>query len=91
MIMKQIQECLDRAFSSKEPLPSKKWKGFLRFDEKAGWVLIVYHYHHHVLTYLVDHNQYAFEWWERPADKRGLDSCKEYLEERWRKHHNIKV
>lgn len=85
MIMKQMQKCLDKAFAKQKPLPSEKWKGFLRFKEEVGWVLYLFHYQHHVMTYLVDHHQYAFEWWEKPTDKRGLDSAKEYLEERWRK------
>jgi hypothetical protein len=83
-VMKQIDECLDRFFSNKRPL-AKKWQARgvnMRRDE-----LRLYHYHHLVLAYDVLNNKVLYEWWEKPADKRGLESAKEWLEERWRKTH----
>lgn len=86
VVMKQIEQCLDKAFNKKLPAPSKKWKAFFH-----DGLLYVFHYHHLVLVYYPTHHQYLAEWWERPADKRGLDSAKEYLEARWRKLQENKV
>lgn len=81
--MKQIDECLTRAFNNKEPLASKKWKAFIGTDKKTHCrVLILFHYHHLVLRYNLDVHEVKYEWWEKPADKRGLDSAKAWLEER---------
>lgn len=88
-VMKQMDECLTRAFEKKPPLKNKKWKAIMEFHQRYGWVLYLYHYHHRVLVYLPYAHEYAFEWWEKPADKRGLESAKEWLEDRWRKLNNI--
>lgn len=80
--VKQMDECLTRAFIGKEPLKSKKWKGFIRKDKSSSALyLLLYHYHHHVLTYNIKNEEILHEWWERPADKRGLDSAKKWLSE----------
>lgn len=85
-IMKQIDECLTKAFNNKQPPLSKKWKAFQVFQpELGGWVINLYHYHHLVLVYRVHDHHYLYEWWEKQADKRGLDSAKEWLEERRQK------
>lgn len=71
--MKQIDECFDRLFAGKKPL-AKKWQA--RSD---GWRIVLFHYHHRILIYDIKRKQAVFEWWEKPADKRGLDAAKEYL------------
>jgi hypothetical protein len=91
VVMKQIEECLERAFSGKAPLPSKKWKAVIVEDKQFGKVLYLFHYHHQILIYIVDRHQFAEEWWEKQADKRGLDSAKEWLEERWRKQQETPI
>lgn len=74
--MKQIRECLDRAFENKVPF-NRKWRSIIEDDK-----LILVHYHHLVLVFdLIDKN-ILHSWWEKPADKRGLDSALRYLEER---------
>jgi hypothetical protein len=88
-VMKQIDKCLTRAFDNKDPLLSNKWKGIFRYDEELGKILYLFHYHHQVLVYLVDHHIFTEEWWEKQADKRGLESAKEWLEDRRRKLSDI--
>lgn len=44
--------------------------------------MYLYHYHHIVLVYDTDNHQVQYQWWERPADKRGLDAALAYLKER---------
>ncbi|MEB2277013.1 hypothetical protein LAV82_23625 [Bacillus sp. ILBB4] len=83
--MKQIDECLTREFSGKPSL-KRKWRAFLGTNPKTHCrMLLLYHYHHLILRYDVDHHVVLYEWWEKPADKRGLDSAKEWLGERQRK------
>lgn len=78
--MKQIKECLDRVFQGTPPLKSKKWKAFVgHWLGKNPNHLFVFHYHHLVLVYDTMEHKVLYEWWERSADKRGLDSAKEYL------------
>lgn len=81
MIMKQIDKCLTRAFEYKNPSWSHKWKAFIQSNPDHGRILRLYHYCHLVLVYLVDDQFIFYEWWEKPADKRGLDSAKEWLEQ----------
>lgn len=78
--MKQMDECLNRAFEGKLPLESKKWKAVIR-HEVIGHVLYLFHYHHQVLVYVIERNQVAESWWEKPTDKRGLDAALKFLEE----------
>lgn len=82
--MKQIDECLDRAFKGMPPLKSKKWKAFFEWDEREKrYYLFLFHYHHLILVYdLIDH-EYLYEWSEKRADMRGLLAAKEYLEEKY--------
>lgn len=77
--MKQIDECLTRYFEGKEPL-KKKWKALPH--PKVPNILCLYHYHHLVLVYDTVHHHIEAEWWEKQADKRGLDSAKEWLNRR---------
>lgn len=77
--MKQIDECLTRAFKKNKPL-RKKWQAAIN-----GNHLILVHYHHLVMVYDIETHTYLHEWWEKPADKRGLDSAKAWLEDRRRK------
>lgn len=86
-IMKQIDECLTRAFEKKDPLPRKKWKGFLHYDEEIqATIIVLYHYHHLVLVHNCDTHESLYEWWEKQADKRGLESAKEWLHMQQQKH-----
>jgi len=71
--MKQIDECFDRHFAGKKPL-AKKWQ-----VRRIEHCLFLFHYHHKVLVYDTREKRVAFQWWEKPADKRGLDAAKEYL------------
>jgi hypothetical protein len=84
-IMKQIDECLTRAFYNHPPL-KKKWQCIKIPDPyiKGSYFYKIYHYHHLILVYRTHTHTFLHEWWERPADKRGLDSAKEWIEE-WRR------
>lgn len=86
-----MQECLDRAFNNQRPPDSKKWKGIWIEHPEYGKVLYLYHYHHVVLVYDDKNHRLLYQWWEKQADKRGLESAKEYLEARWRKLQENKV
>lgn len=79
--MKQIDVALSSALSDKAPPPSQKWKGFINWTGQT-YILSLYHYHHLVLQYDLFNHIILHEWWERPADKRGLDSAKIWLEAR---------
>lgn len=79
--MKQIDECLRKAFSGKLPTPSRKWKGFIQRNEQGGFSLHLFHYQHLILIYDLDINRVTYEWWEKRTDKRGLDSAKKWIEE----------
>jgi hypothetical protein len=74
MVMLQIKTCLKQAFEKKEPPSSQKWKAFIRND-----ILYLFHYHHKVLVYDVSKKVIIYEWWEKKADKRGLDDAKIWL------------
>ena len=75
--MKQMNECLDRFFKRLKPDSKKKWQAHRRNN-----LLLLYHYSHYVLGYDTEKNTIFHEWWEYPADKRGLEAAKEYLERR---------
>lgn len=83
-VMKQIDTCLTRVFDRKPPL-QQKWKAFIAEGGYCKGELHLYHYHHLVLIYHVEKDFIMYEWWEKQADKRGLESAKEWLEERKRK------
>ena len=68
--MKQITECLDRAFNNKKPL-KKKWRAGILTIENVS-LLMAYDLNNHV---------YLHEWYETSADLRGLNAAKKYLEE----------
>lgn len=74
VIMKQMDDCLTRFFTNQRPLKKKWFAG--RADEET---FVLYHYHHLVMIYNFKYDQILYEWWERDADKRGLDSAKEWL------------
>lgn len=81
--MKQITECLDRVFNNQRQL-KKKWIPFIIWhEEDQRNYLFLYHYHHLVLVYDLRDHDILLEWHEKPADKRGLDSAKKYLEEKF--------
>lgn len=77
--MKQMDECLVRAFNQLPPKKSSKWKAIITMHGEYEPVLYLFHYQHRVLVYAINHHQILDEWWEKPADKRGLDSAKEWL------------
>lgn len=65
---------------------SKKWKAFLRWDNtKKTYFVLLYHYHHLVWVYDMFNRQELYEWWERPTDKRGLDSARIWMKARHKK------
>lgn len=78
--MKQINECLDRFFENQNPL-KKKWQARWHPDQKN--VMMLFHYHHLVLAFDVENKKVLYQWWELMADKRGLESAKRYLEEKY--------
>ena len=77
--MKQITECLDRAFNNKKPL-KKKWRAGILTIENVS-LLIMFHYHHMFMAYDLNNHVYLHEWYETSADLRGLNAAKKYLEE----------
>jgi hypothetical protein len=88
-MMKQMQKCMDKFFASyphepPEPCRSSKWNAILSplYSEP---VLALYHYNHLILEYDLKRHLLLFQWWEKQADKRGLDDAKEYLEQRRQK------
>ncbi|CDQ41937.1 hypothetical protein [Virgibacillus salexigens] len=86
--MKQITECLDRAFQNKRPL-KKKWVAFLEWQQDVQRpYLYLYHYHHLILIYDPISYYSLYEWHEKKSDYRGLLAAKKYLNER---HYNDKV
>lgn len=76
-VMKQIDTCLSRFFAGDRPL-KMKWFACQRPNTNEP-ILYLFHYHHLVLVYDFKHSIVLYEWWEREADKRGLDSAKEWL------------
>lgn len=80
--MKQITECLDRAFAGKLPL-RRKWRAqIVTLKDYPHPVLILMHYHHVCLMYCIERDKSLHSWWEKPTDKRGLDAALRYLKER---------
>lgn len=79
--MKQIHTAMFRVTNGHPPLKSSKWKAFLIWTGNT-YILHLYHYHHLVLKYDMFSHVILFEWWEKKADKRGLDSAKIWLEAR---------
>lgn len=77
--MKQIEQCLDKAFLKKEPAPSQRWKAWIYYDK-----LVVYHYHHKCLVFDTKIYSVEFEWWEKQADRKGLASVLLYLEHKYK-------
>lgn len=78
--MKQINECLDRFFENQKPL-KKKWQA--RWHPDHDNIILLFHYHHLVLAFDVKTKKLLHQWWELPADKRGLESAKKYLENKY--------
>ena len=79
-IMKQIDKCLVDAFAGKKPAPSSKWKAII-LRKNHDYKLFVFHYQHTVLVFNINEWSSFYEWWEKPADRRGLESCLEWLRE----------
>lgn len=82
-----MDECLDRFFANKDPL-RKKWFAFgvisgRKYDVQHP-ILHLYHYTHLVLRYNLETHEILEEWWEKPADKRGLDAAKAYLKDKFK-------
>ena len=85
--MKQIDTVMHRAFSGHPPLKTK-WKGIINY-ERGEHILYLFHYHHLILKYNVTRRIYLHEWYEKPADKRGLDSAKIWLKAREDKYDRL--
>lgn len=83
--MKQMHECLSRFFEGRPFRLSDKWKAL-----KMGENLLLLHYHHPVLVYDIARQVIVTEWWEKPADKRGLDSAKIWLKAYHKENDSIK-
>lgn len=77
-VMKQIEICLQRFFTGQPPL-KKKWFATQHPNQNEPHNVYLFHYHHLVLVYDFQEDRILYEWWEREADKRGLDSAKEWL------------
>jgi len=77
MIMKQIKECLDRYFNNSPPL-KRKWQAITYRHH-----LCLYHYHHLILVYDLREKKSSHEYYEKPADLRGLKSALEYLDNKF--------
>lgn len=75
--MKQIDECLDRVFNGQRPL-NKKWKAFI-----IEGYLYVFHYTHRVFVLRLHDRHIIEQWWEKPADKRGLNAIKLYMNKKF--------
>lgn len=75
--MKQIDTVLDRFFDNKKPLKTK-WIA-LRINENGIDYLHLYHYQHLIMIMKLDNNKITYEWYECITDKRGLNSAKKYL------------
>ena len=78
--MKQIDECLDRAFAGKKAL-SKKLRAAI-IDCNSERMLFLCHYQHLVLIYNLNKKELERQWYELPADKRGLDAALKYIKNR---------
>lgn len=78
--MKQIHSAMGRATGGQKPLQSSKWKAFLDWNQPGQtYFLHLYHYQHLILVYDLWGRKLLYEWHEKPADKRGLDSAKAWL------------
>lgn len=81
--MKQIEECLGRFFSGK-PALAKKWRAYYNIAKSTPTLLLM-HYHHIILEYDFYNEIVLHSWWEKNADKRGLDAALHYLKNREQK------
>lgn len=82
-IMKQIDDMLTRHLIEDKPALRKKWQAITvkaHFDDDVDQ-LHIYHYHHLVLKLDLVHKKILFTWYERPADKRGLNSSLVWLKQ----------
>lgn len=80
--LKSVQEVFDRYFSLKKPIKSK-WRVTTMLDRRDGRTYICfYHYHHLLLMYDLRDGVARYQWWEKPTDKRGLDSALIILNQR---------
>ncbi|MED3625652.1 hypothetical protein P4478_00205 [Bacillus subtilis] len=77
-IMKQIDESLTRLVQKKKPL-KKKWRSCLNGGRPTP-TLLLFHYNHLILEFDLKDKTILYQWWEKAADKRGLDSAIEWLE-----------
>lgn len=78
--MKQIDECLERFFTGKPPL-KRKWQA--RWYKDYPHIMILFHYQHIILVYDTHKKEILYEWWEVPADKRGLEAAKKWLDNKF--------
>lgn len=80
--LKSVQEVFNRYFNLKKPIKSK-WHIATMMDRQDGRsYLCFYHYHHLLLMYDLKDEVVRYQWWEKPTDKRGLDSALLILNQR---------
>lgn len=75
--MKQIDEMFARFIKGQLPL-RKKWQ--MRYAAQDGRILVYFfHYHHIICVFDCELRQFIYEWYEKPADERGLAAIKRTL------------
>lgn len=89
--LKSVQVAFERYFNLQKPLKSK-WQVTTYFDKRDGKTyLCFYHYQHLLLMYDFKQQRVCYTWWEKPTDKRGLDSAlmiiKEYERRKAEENH----
>lgn len=75
--MKQTDEMFGRFIKGMMPL-RKKWQ--MRYTHEDGQVMLYFfHYHHVIYVYECNSCRTVYEWYEKPADERGLAAIKRTL------------
>lgn len=89
-VMKQIDEVLTRHLIDKKPPLLKKWQVTTRLPHFASDqpILFLLHYHHLILAVDLQSKRVLHSWYEKPADKRGLDSALIWLTQHGYIHHH---
>ena len=76
-IMVQIEEMFTRFIEGK-PRAKRKWQ-MVCVNVGTRRCIHFYHYHHLVAIYDTIDKRFYYEWYEVPADYRGLASIKAYM------------
>jgi|BioPla2DNA2_1021312.scaffolds.fasta_scaffold148471_2 hypothetical protein len=75
--MKQIDVCFERFFAGKKQLKNK-WQ---LQQPNQGDYIVLFHYNHMIMMIDPDTLEVTYQWYECPADKRGLDAAIAYLDQ----------